>query len=244
MRHLIFTLACLAAISYTIATHSALAEKEIALSTQCCEDITSNHDTSNNKSDINDIPSSTKQLALHPHYPHQHSHPSFLWGALVVAALSLCFNIYQFIHNKIKSKRDVADEYWLRTVAIPTCVNPLIAFSEEYALKLRSLLQIENMAEEIYDQALKEYQRDFQYEKELIIKRFYILSAEWNSIFQILSQNLDKLEDAIIIHCYINQSLSNADPDQVVRDSTNEAIFYEVLGKTLSDLGKLHVSKR
>ena len=147
------------------------------------------------------------------------------------------------LYNLIKKRHEIVDEYWVRKIAIPICVEPLIDFINEYAVKIKALNEKDRTDAKKYDESLLVLQKTFKDDKELIIKKFYVLSDRWNNIFSIVSENLDRLDDAVTMHCYINQSASKSDNKQIDKFSINEDIFYIILGETLSSLSSLHISE-
>lgn len=169
--------------------------------------------------------------------------PWYFWGALILAAITLFWNIFIFFYNRRKKRDEIVDEYWIRNIALPICVKPLIEFIDKYSEKIKLLNESDKSDVSKYDHRLIEFQRNFKDDKDFIIMKFYVLSEKWNDIFSILSERLDTLDDAVTMHCYINQSISKSDNRQIEKYSIKEDVFYTILGETLADLSNLHVTE-
>jgi len=169
--------------------------------------------------------------------------PGYFWWALFLAVTTFFWNIFLFFYNKVKNRNEIIDEYWVRNIALPICVNPLIEFVETYSAQLKALNLSDKSNMINYENDLKGFQKEFKDEKEFIIKKFFVLSIKWNEIFNVLSKQLDELDDAITMHCYVNQKISNSDARQIAKYSINEDVFYTTLARILADLSELHSSE-
>jgi hypothetical protein len=167
--------------------------------------------------------------------------PYYFWIALGLAVSTFLWNIYIFFFNKKSKKLEVVDEYWVRNIAFPICITPLVGFIEKYAKKSKRINKL-NKKNKLKKIKLESFLDDFKDDKEFIIKKSYVLTYKWRDIYLILSKLLDELDDEITFCCYeILNNLKNENGETEARLISEDSL-YTKLGEILSALSSLHSS--
>jgi len=179
--------------------------------------------------------------------PHKHEaeRPWFyFWAVLFFGFISIVLNIYQHRSNKNNKKIEIINEYWIKNIAMPVCIEPLVVFIERFANDLEVLNDADKSDLKRHAEKLREYLDNFQYEKNSIVKKFYILSVKWNGLYTVLSQHLDDLDDDVAQHCFVNGlSSSIVTEGDLDKHSIDEGVFYTKLGEMISVLSEFNVSE-
>lgn len=151
-----------------------------------------------------------------------------LWVTAVVALVKFAFDLIVWIVSLFEKKknldRSILDDFWYRTIVLPTFLEPMMEFISEFSAKLRSLDESAGGADDH-----NSYLKSFQVGLRNITNKALILSATHEALYEIVSNRLDLLEDAVTAHCAIRALGKDVVKDEKFEKfSVTEARFFEV----------------
>ena len=194
-------------------------------------------------SDVSDTSSSD---FLNPFFEIQPS-PLALWAAVGASIILILWNIYTWTVSKRENKKlrklIKRDDFWFRTIVLPTLVEPLSNFVDENTKKNVQLSDRRFSDQEHKSMAYDQYLMKFNQEREVIIQACYLLTLHSDDLYQKVTSLLDELEDHVTIYC-----LSRSQPDTQLNQEELEKleqfnqIFFVTFVKVLEAIKTFHES--
>lgn len=162
---------------------------------------------------------------------------------IVITVFTFLWNIFLFLYHKKKRTVDIENGYWYQKVLFPICIDPLIEFFEETMEGLNKITGVSkgkkiDEVKVLYDS----YLNDFKINMEKTLRRFYVLNTYKYDFYETVSLRMEDLDDAITYHCAMK--VFNApieDGEKFTSYSVVEGELYDILGKILGELKKIHI---
>jgi len=164
---------------------------------------------------------------------------------LLISVLSLCLSGYTLLQNRKENKenyeRSINDDFWYRTILIPTLLEPTVKFFDDYANKL-IILESEKNPQDIED-TYRIYFLDFQKELNLIQGRCVLAKIYGEDLYQNITTNLEQLEDKMAEFCH-NKSLQRLndleDEAKIISETNGSEFIFEYLRNFIEIIKKQH----
>ena len=121
---------------------------------------------------------------------------------VAVNILILAANIFIFCYQRYEASKlrriALKDDFWFRTIVLPTLLEPLQKFSTEQSQKLRELKMADSADGDDYDN----YLADFEISISAIIDRCHVVQSHSVSLYNELIEQFEQLEDRVTLYCY------------------------------------------
>lgn len=130
--------------------------------------------------------------------------------ALMISLGLLVFNICKYVMDKTEY---IKGEYWIKTIFVPMCIEPLRQFIEKQSIGIRKLHN-DNINKDlagVRSSNSNKYLCEFKIEKENIASRFLVLQSINNYTYKNIVNSLDEIEDMVAEYCAFN----TLDPDNI-----------------------------
>lgn len=122
----------------------------------------------------------------------------------IVSLVSFGFSIY--VNNRLNEEKkknyekSIDDDFWYRTILIPTLLESMIKTLDGFANKLVSLESKSNgkQSDDIYQKFFDKFQRELN----LLYGRCILTKLFGNDLYTKIVTELEKLEDNLAAHCY------------------------------------------
>ena len=173
--------------------------------------------------------------------------PLALWVVVIVSIISILWNFYIWTASKRENKRlrklIKRDDFWFRTIVLPTLVEPLSKFVDENTKRNVQLSDKRFSDQEHKSKEYDQYLTKFNQEREVIIQACYLLTLHSDDLYQKVTSLLDELEDHVTIYC-----LSRSKPDTQLNQEEIEKlelfnnIFFVTFVKVLEAIKTFHES--
>lgn len=128
----------------------------------------------------------------------------YILAALILSIVAIVWNILTAAHQYFKNKKDrtrsIHDDYWFRTVVVPTVLKPLIEFADEQSESLVKLDRKNGSGDNV-EIKYQEYLDCVQNKLIIFRKRCVLLKALDVGLVEDISKLFDDLEDQVANYC-------------------------------------------
>lgn len=139
------------------------------------------------------------------------------WAAVIsviIAGLGLILNSVVFFVERWSKNKDIdrskIDEYWLRTILFPVCIQPLITLAIDTT---RTVTALHNSDQPIGEIEIRKTLSDFTQQKVAIINSSILLTIIGETAYHSFSSKLDDLEDEFV-HFFAPPEAEGAKPNK------------------------------
>ena len=173
--------------------------------------------------------------------------PLALWFVVIVSIISILWNVYIWIASKCENKKlrklIKRDDFWFRTIVLPTLVEPLSKFVDENTKRNVQLSDKRFSDQERISKEYDQYLTEFNQEREVIIQACYLLTLHSDDLYQKVTSLLDELEDHVTMYC-LSRSQPGIQLNQEELEKLEQInhIFFVTFVKVLGEIKTFHES--
>ena len=167
-----------------------------------------------------------------------------MWVSVTVHLLLFIANIiYQQYSDKKLRKVITKDDFWFRSIVLPTIIDPLQKFVNKQSKYIRKLNRDNYSDEREEKRKYDEYLDKFvELDIKIMYDRCYLIKIHSHDLYEKLIKILEGLEDKIALYCY---KKSNPGSMQVTEDSdiitsAVPSVFFEKQAGILSAIMNFH----